>query len=67
MTKRALDVSDDQHANDAYLASLEDEEEDEYVKSLSGETKCKTKFWKCIGKVVKGGMHYVNEPGGVWG
>ena len=48
--------------------SHEDEfERDEYIKTLSGEDKCKAKFWKCTGKVVKGSMHYADEPGGVWG
>ena len=53
---------------DLDLGDLEDEfERDEYIKTLSGEDKCKAKFWKCTGKVVKGSMHYADEPGGVWG
>jgi hypothetical protein len=35
------------------------------LKSLSGDAKCTTKFWRCIGSVVMGGAHYLQEPGGV--
>ena len=53
---------------DLDLGDLEkDFEADEHVRGLSGEEKCKAKFWKCTGKVVGGSMHYANEPGGVWG
>ena len=53
---------------DLDLGDLEaDFEADEYIRGLSGEEKCKAKFWKCTGKVVGGSMHYAQEPGGVWG
>ena len=64
-TKRATLAYD---AEKEDVASFdEDEEEDEYTKSLVGEAKCKSKFWHCISKVVKGGMHYVDAPGGLSG
>ena len=37
------------------------------LRSLVGEAKCKSKFWRCISKVVKGGLHYVDAPGGLSG
>ena len=46
---------------------MEEEAEDDYIKSLSGDSKCKTKFWRCIAKVVKGGAHYMEQPGGMSG
>ncbi len=45
----------------------EEEDEDVYVQSLTGETKCKTKFWRCVAKVVKNGAHLVEGPGGLTG
>ncbi len=44
----------------------EDEEDDDPLTAgLTGEAKCKTRFWRCVGKVVKEGSHYLQEPGGV--
>ena len=64
ISRRAVHVVE----QDLDLGDLEDEfERDEYIKTLSGDDKCKAKFWKCTGKVVKGSMHYADEPGGVWG
>ena len=40
-------------------------DEDTDLKHLSGDTKCTTKFWRCIGHVVQGGAHYLQEPGGI--
>ena len=45
----------------------EDEEDDEWTKTLEGESKCKARFWKCIGKVATGSLHYMDEPGGISG
>jgi len=42
-----------------------EKEEDSDLKNLSGDAKCTTKFWRCIGSVVMGGAHYLQEPGGV--
>lgn len=45
----------------------EDEIEDDYVKGLKGDAKCRTKFWRCVAKVAKGSVHYMQEPGGISG
>ena len=45
----------------------DDDEEDAFSEILSGEAKCRTRFWKCIARVVKGGMQYMDQPGGVTG
>ena len=45
----------------------DEDEEDSYSRSLTGEAKCKSKFWRCISKVVKSGMHYADAPGGISG
>ncbi len=45
-------------------AEDDDDDDDETTAHLTGETKCKSKFWNCVGKVVKEGSHYLQEPGG---
>ncbi len=39
--------------------------DDESLKNLSGDAKCTTKFWRCLGSVIQGGAHYLQEPGGI--
>jgi hypothetical protein len=41
------------------------DDEDESLKNLSGDAKCTTKFWRCLGNVIQGGAHYLQEPGGI--
>ena len=43
------------------------DEDDAWTKTLEGDSKCKARFWKCIGKVATGSLHYMDEPGGVSG
>ncbi len=38
-----------------------EKEDEEFAKAFSGETKCKTKFWRCVARVVKGGVHYLDS------
>merc|ERR1712241_1451329 len=44
-----------------------EEIDDPIIQMLSGETKCKARFWKCLGLVAKSSLHYINEPGGISG
>ncbi|XP_059097348.1 uncharacterized protein LOC131891730 isoform X1 [Tigriopus californicus] len=60
ISKRALEDEDAEFLE-------ETAEDDEFVKSLSGDAKCRTKFWRCVGKVAKGSIHYMQEPGGISG
>lgn len=41
--------------------------DDPIIQMLSGETKCKARFWKCLAQVAQSSLHYMNEPGGVSG
>jgi len=41
--------------------------DDPIIQMLSGETKCKARFWKCLGTVAQSSLHYMNEPGGISG
>jgi len=60
-SKRDLDQ------NDVEETKNDEEEDDAWTKSLEGDSKCKARFWKCIGKVASGSLHYMDEPGGVSG
>jgi hypothetical protein len=42
-----------------------DDLDDDDLKHLSGDSKCNTKFWRCVGSVVQDGAHYLQEPGGI--
>merc|ERR1712045_882141 len=59
-SKRDLDQNDVEDTKD-------DDEDDAWTKTLEGDSKCKARFWKCIGKVATGSLHYMDEPGGVSG
>ena len=49
--------------SDANIDDVSSDDND--LNGLTGDLKCNTKFWKCIGGVVKSGAHYLQEPGGL--
>ena len=65
ITKRSAIATADVDASD--VAEEEEDIEDDYVKGLKGDAKCRTKFWRCVAKVAKGSVHYMQEPGGISG
>jgi len=42
----------------------DDEAEDEYLET---EEKCRVDMWRCLSKVVEGGLHYIDNPDGLYG
>jgi len=46
--------------------SIEDEpeEEEEYEDT---EEKCRVDMWRCLSKVIEGGLHYIDDPDGLMG
>lgn len=54
-------------ADNAQVDDVTDVAEDDYIKSLTGESKCKAKFWRCVGTVAKGTTQYLDQPGGISG
>ena len=58
-----ISLADDADVDDD--VSYSNNKDDDDWKGLSGDLKCSTKFWKCIGGVVKNGAHYLQEPGGL--
>jgi len=42
----------------------ESEEEEEYEDT---EEKCRVDMWRCLSKVIEGGLHYIDDPDGLMG
>ena len=38
--------------------------EDEFMDS---EEKCRVDMWRCLSRVVEGGLHYIDNPDGLYG
>lgn len=63
-SKRSDEVNNENEIMDDNNA---EEKDDPIIQMLSGETKCKARFWKCLAQVAQSSLHYMNEPGGVSG
>ena len=42
-------------------------EEAEEAEFLETEEKCRVDMWRCLSKVVEGGLHYIDNPDGLYG
>merc|ERR1712088_1087833 len=42
-------------------------EDDESEEFLDTEEKCRVDMWRCLSKVVEGGLHYIDNPDGLYG
>ena len=56
--KRSIDEDEDVTEN------KEEEEEEELVDT---EEKCRVDMWRCLSKVIEGGLHYIDDPDGLMG
>jgi len=54
--KRSIDDDEDVSEND--------DEEEELVDT---EEKCRVDMWRCLSKVIEGGLHYIDDPDGLMG
>jgi len=59
--------SDENNNENEIMDDNVEEKDDPIIQMLSGETKCKARFWKCLAQVAQSSLHYMNEPGGVSG
>ena len=41
--------------------------EDADAELLETEEKCRVDMWRCLSKVVEGGLHYIDNPDGLYG
>jgi len=55
--KRSIDDDED-------VAENKEEEEEELVDT---EEKCRVDMWRCLSKVIEGGLHYIDDPDGLMG
>jgi len=47
---------------------IEDEDVlDDEVESLDTEEKCRVDMWRCLSHVIEGGLHYIDNPEGLYG
>ena len=44
-----------------------DDAEDAEDQYLETEEKCRVDMWRCLSKVVEGGLHYIDNPDGLYG
>ena len=44
-----------------------EEAEDADAELLETEEKCRVDMWRCLSKVVEGGLHYIDNPDGLYG
>ena len=41
------------------------EDDDEVVGDV--EEKCRVDMWRCLSRVIEGGLHYIDNPDGLYG
>ena len=47
---------------------IEDEDVlDDEIESLDTEEKCRVDMWRCLSHVIEGGLHYIDNPEGLYG
>jgi len=47
--------------------AIEEEEEEEEGSEDETEEKCRVDMWRCLSKVIEGGLHYMDKPEGLMG
>merc|ERR1719430_2822915 len=56
---------DDETSSRNKRAVDEDVEQDEEIEDT--EEKCRVDMWRCLSKVIEGGLHYIDDPDGLMG
>ena len=46
---------------------VKEEAEDVKDELMETEEKCRVDMWRCLSKVVEGGLHYIDNPDGLFG
>ena len=46
---------------------VKEETEDVKDELMETEEKCRVDMWRCLSKVVEGGLHYIDNPDGLYG
>merc|ERR1719297_412570 len=46
---------------------IEEAEDDEEAEIADTEEKCRVDMWRCLSRVIEGGLHYIDNPDGLYG
>ena len=46
---------------------VKEEAKDVKDELMETEEKCRVDMWRCLSKVVEGGLHYIDNPDGLYG
>merc|ERR1719411_2517375 len=58
---------DDEETVSRTKRDVTEEAEDVEADLLETEEKCRVDMWRCLSKVVEGGLHYIDNPHGLYG
>ena len=47
--------------------ATEEETEDVVDENMDVEEKCRVDMWRCLSRVIEGGLHYIDNPDGLYG
>ena len=58
---------DDEETVSRKKREVAEDAEDAEDELLQSEEKCRVDMWRCLSKVVEGGLHYIDNPDGLYG
>ena len=58
---------DDEETVSRRKREVAEDAEDAEDELLQSEEKCRVDMWRCLSKVVEGGLHYIDNPDGLYG
>ena len=58
---------DDEETVSRKKREVAEDAEDGEDELLQPEEKCRVDMWRCLSKVVEGGLHYIDNPDGLYG
>ena len=44
-----------------------EEETEDVDENMDVEEKCRVDMWRCLSRVIEGGLHYIDNPDGLYG
>ena len=58
---------DDEETVSRKKREVAEDAEDAEDELLQSEEKCRVDMWRCLSEVVEGGLHYIDNPDGLYG
>ena len=59
-------MNDEENSRRKRSVNNETKEEEE-MELEDTEEKCRVDMWRCLSKVIEGGLHYIDDPDGLMG